>query len=48
MANIDNIDMYPYPSSVSHFGQFNILKSVLYMEKSAIGQQIILNKTVKN
>lgn len=42
------IEVYPHSSPVSHLGQSNILKSVLYIEKSAVGHQIILNRIVRN
>lgn len=53
IGNIDGIDLYIanikvhfYPPSVSHLGQFNVLKSVLYIEKLAVAQQIILNRNM--
>lgn len=52
--NINKINLYVAGIKVylyhlaPHIGQkhFNILKSILYMEKSAIGQLIIFNKIV--
>ena len=53
ISNIDSIDLYVanievylHLLPISHLGQSNILKSVLYMEKSAIGQQIILSRSI--
>ena len=34
------------PTIIFHLNYFNILKSDLYMENSAVGQQITLNKSV--
>lgn len=55
IGNIDGIDLcmagievHPYFYPVSYFGQFNILKTVLYMEKSDVGQQTIFSKNVKS
>lgn len=52
-GNIDKIDLYvaiieahPHPLLVFYLGQSNGLKSVLCLEKSASGQQIILSKSV--
>ncbi len=55
IGNIDGIDLcvagievHPHLSLVSHLGQSNTPKSVLYVKKSAVGQQIILIKSVTN
>lgn len=52
-GSINGIDLYMagikmhfYPPPISYLDQSNILKSVLYMEKSAIGQQIIPSKSM--
>lgn len=42
------IEIHSYFSLISHFDQFNILKNILYIKKSAIGQQIISSKNVKS
>ena len=42
------IEAYSYLSPVSHFGQSNISKSVLYVKKLAVAQQIIFNKSMIN
>ncbi len=53
ISNIDKIDLYMagikehiYLYLFLYFGYFNALKSVLYIDKSAISQQIIFNKSV--
>ena len=45
---IANIKLHSHLSPIPHFGQSNILKSVLYVEKSAVGSQIILSRIVRN
>ena len=42
------IEMHPHPCLIFYLGQFNILKSILYVEKSVTSQQIILNKKAKD
>ena len=42
------IELHPHPFLVSRLGQFNILKSVLYVKNSAVGKQIILSRNMKN
>ena len=54
-GSIDGIDLcvagikvHPHLSPIFHLGQSIIPKSVLCVEKSAVGQQIILSRTVTN
>lgn len=53
IGNINKIELYMvdikvhiYSHLVFYFGNFNILKSVLCIKQLAIGQLIILNKSV--
>lgn len=52
ISNINKINQYManikvhLPIIVLYLGRFNALKSVLSMEKSAAGQQIIFNKSM--
>lgn len=55
IANIDKIDLYMagievqiYHYLVSHISKrhLNVLRNILYIQKSAIGQLVILNKSI--
>ncbi len=45
---VGGIEVHPHLPPVSHLGQSHIPKSVLCVEKSSVGQQIILSRSVTN
>lgn len=43
---VTSIEVHPHPPPIFHFVQSNTLKSVLSIEKLAVGQQIIFSRSI--
>lgn len=43
---VAGIEMHFYPHLIFHLGYFNVVKSVLYVEKLPVSQLNILNKSI--